>query len=195
MSISSNGDSITVAKEAGLWVPHPVKGIVYDNQVLMNHVDFIAGVMNDTLADKNPVFVVVMKGAMTFATHLMERLRFEFQMGVLTVGSYGDGGVVKSGIRVYNDLRIPIPDRFVVVIEDIIDTGGTLTFLEGFLKLKNPASLMAVSLTSKQANLPSIVPADYPALPIDPKKWVIGFGLDYKESYRFLPYIGWMDPQ
>jgi hypoxanthine phosphoribosyltransferase len=110
----------------------------------------------------------------------------------LGVASYGAGTVSSGQVKLTKDLDHPLKGRYVVVVEDILDTGFTLTYLLDILEAREPATLRTVCLLSKPSRRQVDVPVDYIGFEID-DRFVVGYGLDYDEAYRNLPYIGVID--
>lgn len=141
-------------------------------------------------ADKRPVFVVVLKGSFVFAADLiravdLHNLRVDF----LAVRSYGEGTESSGVVQIVNDLSRPIEDEDVVLVEDIVDTGLTINYLLDLLQTRKPKSVKVCSLLHKPARAKVAVPIDYLGFTIE-DRFVIGYGLDFAEKYRNLPFIG-----
>jgi hypoxanthine phosphoribosyltransferase len=142
---------------------------------------------------KDVVVVAVLKGAILFMTDLLK----EIDSNLLTIDFIGlssyEGGTKSKGIvKITADLKQSIEDKDVIIVEDIIDTGLTLSFLIKNLKLRKPKSIAICTLLEKPSNIQKPIEIDYKCFVI-PDKFVIGYGLDYEERYRNLPYIGVME--
>ena len=136
--------------------------------------------------------VCVLKGAFVFLADLARAVRVPCTLDFLAVSSYAAGTTTTGEVRLLKDLDIALDGRHVVIVEDIIDTGLTLTYLLEILKARGPKTLRAACLLSKPSRRKVNVPVDYVGFEID-DHFVIGYGLDYAEQYRGLPYIGTLD--
>jgi hypoxanthine phosphoribosyltransferase len=136
--------------------------------------------------------VCVLKGAFVFLADLARALRVPCTLDFLAVSSYAAGTTTTGEVRLLKDLDIALDGRHVVIVEDIVDTGLTLTYLLEILKARGPKTLRSACLLSKPSRRKVNVPVDYVGFEID-DRFVIGYGLDYAEQYRGLPYIGTLD--
>ncbi len=144
-------------------------------------------------ADRDPVLVSVLKGSLIFLADLIRAMEMPVSIDLMEVSSYGAGTESSGQVRIIKDLAQPIAGRHVIVVEDIIDTGLTLNYLLKYLADKGPASVSIVCLLDKPARRLAEVPIDFRGFTI-PDRFVIGYGLDYDERYRNLPYIGVLKP-
>ena len=135
------------------------------------------------------VLVGVLKGAFVFLADLARQLTIPSRIEFVALSSYQDGTVSSGAVRLIMDLRTDIAGRHVMVVEDIVDTGHTLAYLLRTLKARQPASLACCTLLRKRERHEVDVPLVYVGFEI-PDVWVVGYGLDYAERYRTLPYIG-----
>lgn len=133
----------------------------------------------------------VLKGCFMFLSDLVREIDLDCSIDFLGLSSYGDSTKSSGVVRMTQDLSSPIEDKHVLVVEDIVDTGLTMSYLLENLQTRHPASLTVCSLLYKPENLKVDVPVDYKGFTI-PDRFVIGYGLDYAEYYRNLPYIGVM---
>jgi hypoxanthine phosphoribosyltransferase len=141
-------------------------------------------------ADRGEIVLVgVLKGAFIFLADLSRRLAIPRTIEFMALSSYGARGAESGAVRVILDLRTGIEGRHVLVVEDIVDTGRTLHYLMDLLRTRDPASVKTCALVRKKDRHEVEVPIDYLGFDI-PDEWVVGYGLDYKEQYRTLPYIG-----
>lgn len=140
------------------------------------------------------ILVCVLKGAIYFMTDLSRAIPIPTQMEFMAVSSYGSGTASSGVVRILKDLDRDIAGRHVLIVEDIIDSGLTLSWLVRNLRSRRPASLDVVTLLRK----PDAVRADVPVTEVGfelPNEFVVGYGLDYNERYRDLPYIGLLKPE
>ncbi len=133
--------------------------------------------------------ICILKGSVFFTTELAKRIDLPVKLDFMSVSSYGNGTESTGRIRIVKDLDENIRDEHVLVIEDIIDSGRTLSFLMDMLKNRQPASLALCTLLDKPSRRVTDVRVDYTGFRI-PDEFVVGFGLDYAQKYRALPYIG-----
>ncbi len=144
-------------------------------------------------ADRDPVLVSVLKGSIIFLADLIRSMPVPLSVDLMEVSSYGASTETSGQVRILKDLSHPIAGRDVIVVEDIIDTGLTLNYLLRYLHDKGPATVRICCLLDKPARRLADIPIDYRGFTI-PDRFVIGYGLDYDERYRNLPYIGVLKP-
>ena len=137
--------------------------------------------------------VGILKGSFIFLADLARALTIPRRVDFLSISSYGMRGNKAGALRLILDLREPIRNRHVLVVEDIVDTGHTLGYLLEMLAARHPASLKTCALVTKPSRRELDVPVEYVGFEI-PDAWVVGYGLDYKDRYRTLPYIGVIEP-
>ncbi|HKC90434.1 MAG TPA: hypoxanthine phosphoribosyltransferase [Candidatus Limnocylindria bacterium] len=140
-------------------------------------------------AGKDLVLVSILKGALPFLADLMRATQIPLALDFLEVSSYGTGTESSGVVRILKDLAQPIEGRDVLVVEDILDTGQTLTYVMEHLRAQRPASVRLCVLLDKPARRVVPVEIDYRGFEI-PDKFVVGYGLDYAERYRNLPFVG-----
>ncbi|MCR5702005.1 MAG: hypoxanthine phosphoribosyltransferase [Lachnospiraceae bacterium] len=152
-------------------------------------IDELAEQINRDYEGKELHLIVVLKGSVFFACELAKRLTIPVTMDFMSVSSYGSGMVSAGEITVKKELDEDIDGRDVLIVEDIFDSGITLFNLRILLLARNPKSLKIVTLLDKKDNHNTEVPIDYVGFEI-PNKFVVGYGLDYAQKHRNLPYIG-----
>ncbi len=140
-------------------------------------------------AGKNPLMIGVLKGACTFLSDLMRAADIELGVEFMAISSYGAAMRTSGEVRILKDLDVAIEGRHILVVEDIVDTGLTLSYLLANLKSRGAASVKLAALLDKYERREKEVPIDYLGFKI-PDKFVVGYGLDFAERYRNLPYIG-----
>jgi hypoxanthine phosphoribosyltransferase len=170
-----------------------VEEVLLDSQTVANRVAELGAQLSADYADRDPVLVSVLKGALPFLADLMRSMEIAVSIDLMEVSSYGAGTESTGQVRILKDLSRSIEGRHVVIVEDIIDTGLTLNYLLKYLADKGPASVRIVCLLDKPARRLVDIPIDYRGFEI-PDRFVIGYGLDYDERYRNLPYIGVLKP-
>jgi hypoxanthine phosphoribosyltransferase len=139
-------------------------------------------------------FVCVLKGAFMFLSDLTRALDGEVTLDFMAVSSYGSSTKSSGQVQVLKDLGAAIEGRDVVIVEDIVDTGLTLTYLQDILRARSPRNLRTACLLSKPSRRKVDVKVEYIGFTIE-DRFVVGYGLDYAERYRDLPYIGTLDPK
>ncbi|NLK12226.1 MAG: hypoxanthine phosphoribosyltransferase [Candidatus Phytoplasma sp.] len=143
---------------------------------------------------KKPIFVGLLKGCVPFMSDLAKHISIHLEMAYMSVSSY-HGGITSSGdVNIKLDLDMSIKNRDVIIVEDIVDTGLTLTAIVDLLKHRNAKSVKVVTLLDKPEGRKVPFVADYVGTVI-PKEFVVGYGLDYDELYRNLPYVGVLKPE
>ena len=172
-----------------------IKQILLSEEQIQAKVRELAAQISEEYKDKNPVFVGVLKGVVIFFADMMKRIDIPCNIDFMWISSYGSG-TTSGNMEVKKDLSSDIKGRHVVILEDIYDTGSSLDFTYRHLQSRGPASLKICTLLDKpERRRPGItlVP-DYVGFVI-PNEFVVGYGLDYNEHYRNLPYIGILKPE
>ncbi len=149
----------------------------------------LAQQINEDYAGKELHLVIILKGSVFFACELAKRITVPVTMDFMTVSSYGDGMVSAGKITVKKELDEDIAGKEVLVVEDIVDSGNTLFHLKKLLLGRNPASFKIITLLDKPDRRTADIQTDYCGFEI-PDEFVVGYGLDYAQKYRNLPYIG-----
>ncbi|MDN8597039.1 hypoxanthine phosphoribosyltransferase [Corynebacterium tuberculostearicum] len=172
-----------------------VEAILIGEEELQNRVQELADMVSEKYADSEHdlLLVCVLKGAAFFLTDFARKLSIPSELEFMAVSSYGTSTSSSGVVRILKDLDRDIAGRNVLIVEDIIDSGLTLSWLIRNLEGRNPASLNVVTLLRK----PEVVKADIDLLDVGfdiPNEFVIGYGLDYAERYRDLPYVGTLHP-
>lgn len=139
------------------------------------------------------LLVGVLKGSVMFMVDLARALHRPLSMDFIAISSYGEATKTSGVVRVLKDLDTDIGGQHVLIVEDIVDSGLTLSYLRASLQRRNPASLRICALLNKPARREATVHVDYMGFDI-PNEFVVGYGLDYAERYRNLPYIGVLNP-
>ena len=161
---------------------------------ISTRVDAIAKQISVDYADKGEIVLIgVLKGAFIFLADISRRLTIPRHIEFIAVSSYEHGSVRSGAVRLVLDVRASIEGKHVIVVEDIVDTGHTLHYLIDMLKSRNPASIKTCALLHKEHRTEVDVDIDYLGFTIG-DEWVVGYGLDYAEHDRTLPYIGVVHP-
>ena len=172
-----------------------IKEVLISEEQLQSKVAEIAAMLSEEYAGKDPVFIGVLKGVVMFFADVVKRVTIPCEIDFMCISSYS-GTESTGNTRVKMDISGDIKDRHVVILEDIFDTGSSLDFTYKYLLSKEPASLKIVTLLDKpERRKPHVtVKADYTGFVI-PNEFVVGYGLDYNENFRNLPYIGILKPE
>lgn len=149
----------------------------------------LAKQISEDYAGKEIRLVIILKGSIFFACELAKRITVPVTMDFISVSSYGNGMVSAGKITIKKELDEEIEDKDVLIVEDIVDSGNTLFHLKKLLLARNPKSLKIVTLLDKPDRRTADIKTDYCGFEI-PDKFVVGYGLDYAQKYRNLPYIG-----
>ena len=145
--------------------------------------------ISEDYAGKEVHLVCILKGSVFFTCELAKRITVPVTLDFMSVSSYGDGTVSTGRVKIAKDLDETLEGKHVIVIEDIIDSGNTLYYLMDVLAMRNPASLKLCTLLDKPDRRVRDVKVDYVGFAI-PDEFVVGYGLDYAQKYRNLPYVG-----
>ena len=170
-----------------------VEEVLIDEHTLRERVAEIGGEVSADYVGKELTLVGVLKGAVFFMADLMRRLTVPCEIDFMAISSYGAATDSSGVVRILKDLDINIEDRHVLVVEDIIDSGLTLSYLVRMLESREPASLEICALLTKPERREIDVPVRYIGFEI-PNRFVIGYGLDFAERYRNLPYVAVLHP-
>jgi hypoxanthine phosphoribosyltransferase len=170
-----------------------VSEVLIDEERLRARVAELGEEISADYAGREPLLVGVLKGAVFFMADLMRHLTVPCEVDFMAISSYGAAADSSGVVRILKDLEMNIAGRDVLVVEDIIDSGLTLSYLMRNLESREPASLEICALMTKPARREIDVPVRYVGFEI-PNRFVVGYGLDFAERYRNLPYVGVLDP-
>jgi len=179
-----------------------LKGIIYDEAQILERVEALAEriaadyrelIGEDRLHAEPPIAVGLLRGAFVFLADLARAMEIPLECDFIHISSYGRG-TEPSEVKLLKDLDNPISGRHILVVEDIVDTGGTLDYLIEILEARHPASVKVCSLIDKTPRREATVNAHYVGFKLDEDAFVVGYGLDYAERYRNLPYIAELNP-
>lgn len=168
--------------------------VLFSERDIGARVDELAARISADYADKGELILIgVLRGAFIFLADLARRLTIERRIEFIALSSYEDGATHRGAVRLIMDLRSDIAGRHVLIVDDIADTGRTLEYLRRNLASRRPASVRTCVLLRKPSRHEVPVEPDYIGFTI-PDTWVVGYGLDYGDRHRSLPYIGRVDP-
>ena len=143
---------------------------------------------------KNLLMVSVLKGSVVFMSDLMRSITIPAQIDFMSVSSYGSGVKTSGVVKIIKDLDQQLEGKDLLIVEDILDSGMTLSYLSQLLRARNPRSIRIATLLDKPERRTADIQADYYGFRV-PDAFVVGYGLDYSEKYRNLPYIGVLKPE
>ena len=170
-----------------------IERILISEEEIQKKVAEMGKKISQDFRDKDPLFVGVLKGCFIFMADLMRYVDIRCSMDFMAVSSYS-GTCSTGAVKINKDLSEDIEGRHVIIVEDILDSGVTLSYLKQYLMVRKPASISIATLMDKPARRKADVYADYSCFEI-PDAFVVGYGLDYNERYRNLPYIGVLKPE
>lgn len=171
-----------------------ISEILYGEEQLRSRVRELGEQITKDYAGGDPLLVGVLKGSFVFMADLVRAIDLPCALDFMVVSSYGSGTKTTGAVQIIKDLQVDIDGRDIIVIEDILDSGVTLNFLCGMLRSRGARSIKICTLLDKPARRSAPVTADYVGFTVD-DKFIVGYGLDYAEKYRNLPYIGVLDPK
>lgn len=170
-----------------------IQRILISEEELQEKVSEMGRKISRDFKDKDPIFVGVLKGCFIFMADLMRYVDISCSMDFMSVSSYS-GTSSTGAVKINKDLGEDIEGRHLIIVEDILDSGITLSYLKQYLMVRKPASITIATLMDKPARRKADIYADYSCFEI-PDAFVVGYGLDYNERYRNLPYIGVLKPE
>ena len=170
-----------------------IERILISEEEIQKKVSEMGKKISDDFLDKDPLFVGVLKGCFIFMADLMRYVDIRCSMDFMAVSSYS-GTSSTGAVKINKDLSEDIEGRHVIIVEDILDSGVTLSYLKQYPMVRRPASISIATLMDKPARRKADIYADYSCFEI-PDAFVVGYGLDYNERYRNLPYIGVLKPE
>ena len=148
----------------------------------------------EVFKDKNPMFVGVLNGCFIFMADLVRAAQLKSELEFIGVSSYKNATKSSGVVQITRDLQRDISGRDIIIVEDILDSGNTLAFLKNYLMTKGAASITIATLLDKPARREKPITADYAGFVV-PDEFVVGYGLDYCQQYRNMPYIGVLKPE
>lgn len=170
-----------------------IERVLFTEQELKDRVAEIAAQIDKDYAGKEPMLISVLRGSFIFMADLVRSITLPCTVDFMAVSSYGAGTTSSGQVKITKDLSESIEGRDIIVVEDILDSGNTLSYLFQLLQARHPASVRLCTLLDKPSRRTKPVTADYTGFTVD-DLFVVGYGLDYAEKYRNLPYIGILKP-
>ena len=166
--------------------------VLIDEETITKRIDKMAQEIMRDYGDKKLTLICILKGSIYFTTELSKRIKNEVELEFMRVSSYGNSTESSGNLDVKLDLSDSIEGKDVIIIEDIIDTGRTLSYLKEYIITKKPNSVKICSLLDKKERRVCKLEGDYIGFLV-PDKFIVGYGIDYAEKYRNLPYIGYIE--
>lgn len=171
-----------------------IQSVLLTEAQLEARVKELGRAISEDFAGKDVMFIGVLKGCFIFMADLMRHVTIPCAMDFMAVSSYGGGMVSTGAVKINKDLSQDIAGKHIIFVEDILDSGVTLSYLTKYLMTRQPASISIATLMDKPARRKADVKADYAGF-IVPDAFVVGYGLDYDEKYRNLPFVGILKPE
>ena len=170
-----------------------IEHVLIDEATLQRRIHELGETISEEYTGKDLLLISVLKGSMVFMADLMRAITIPHAIDFMATSSYGAEVTSKGVVRILKDLNEPIAGRNIIIVEDIIDSGNTLNYLSRILWERGPATLRIMTLLDKPERREVDIPVDWVGFSI-PNHFVVGYGLDYNELYRNLPYIGVLKP-
>ena len=170
-----------------------VVSVLIDEKTLARRVSELGNQISDELEGTTPIMVGVLRGGSIFHADLIRNISLELQVDFISVKSYGSTTESSGIVELGRDIESNIRGQDVVLVEDIIDSGETVRFLVKHLELQRPSSIRLCSLLSKPSRTKFNIPIDYLGFEV-PDQFIVGYGLDFDQNFRNLPYVGILEP-
>ncbi|MCE5172392.1 hypoxanthine phosphoribosyltransferase [Paenibacillus profundus] len=171
-----------------------IEKVVFSEEQIQARVQELGEQLSRDYEGKCPLVICVLKGAFIFMADLVKRISVPLELDFMAVSSYGASTKSSGVVRIIKDLDVPVDGRDVLIVEDIIDTGLTLSYLIEVLQGRKANSIRVVTLFDKPARRTVDMEANYKGFVL-PDEFIVGYGLDFAERYRNLPYIGVLKPE
>lgn len=165
-----------------------IKKVLIDEDTLQKKIKELGAQITKDYEGKNLLVICILKGAVMFVTDLVKRVDLPLEMDFMAVSSYGNATKSSGVVRILKDLNEEVCGKDILIVEDIVDTGLTLSYLVDILKSRNPNSVSICTLLDKPDNRKAELEIKYSGFNV-PDEFVVGYGLDYAEKYRNVPYI------
>lgn len=166
------------------------KEILVSQKKIEESVKNIAAQINDDYAGEEVVFISILKGSFMFTSDLLKHINLDCNIDFMQVSTYGNSSTTSGNFVIKKDITIDVTDKNVIIIEDILDTGYTLKNLIEYFKIKHVKTLKIATMIDKPKRRLEKVSADYVGYTMSDDSFIVGYGLDYAQKYRNLPYIG-----
>ncbi|OCT13264.1 hypoxanthine phosphoribosyltransferase [Paenibacillus pectinilyticus] len=171
-----------------------IQEVLYSEEQIQGKIKELGELLSTDYEGKNPLVICVLKGAFIFMADLVKQIRVPLEIDFMAVSSYGQSTKSSGVVKIIKDLDVPVEGRHILIVEDIIDSGLTLSYLIDVLERRNAKTISVVALFNKPARRTVELEPDYAGYEL-PDEFVVGYGLDYAEKYRNLPFIGILKPE
>lgn len=171
-----------------------IQNVLFSEEQIRHKVEELGGAITRDFEGRNPLVICVLKGAFIFMADLVKHIPIPLEIDFMAVSSYGQSTKSSGVVKIIKDLDVTVEGRDVLIVEDIIDSGLTLSYLIDVLERRNALSVTVVTLFDKPARRSVELEPDYKGFTL-PDEFIVGYGLDYGEKYRNLPYIGVLKPE
>ena len=171
-----------------------IESILIDRDAIHARIKEMAARLEEDYRGETVVMICILRGASVFFCDLVRELDLDVRFEFMSVSSYGAGTTSSGEVRILKDINIPLANQNVVIVEDIIDSGNTLSYLKRLLEQRNPKSLKICALLDKPSRRKVELQGDYIGFTVE-DKFLVGYGLDYAEKYRNLKDIGILKPE
>ena len=168
--------------------------VLVTEEELKARIQEMGDALYEKFEGKNPLFLSVLKGSFVFMADLVRACQLKSDVEFIAVSSYQNATVSSGRVQITHDLQQDITGRHLIIVEDILDSGNTLAFLKEYFMTKGAASITIVTLLDKPSRREKVITADLAGFVV-PDEFVVGYGLDYCQQYRNVPYIGVLKPE
>lgn len=170
-----------------------IESVLFSEKEIENIVNILANQIEKDYNNKDFIMVGLLKGSVAFMSDLMKKINLDFSIDFMVVSSYGGGTQSTGRVNVLKDISQSVEGKEILIVEDIIDSGNTLNFIKKYLTVKGAKSIKLCTLFDKPDRRTADIRVDYVGMKI-PDVFIVGYGLDYDEKYRNLPYVGVLKP-
>ena len=178
----------------GTGLTHGLGRVIFSEADIRRRVAELGAQISQDYAGRDPLLIGVLRGVIFFMGDLLRTITVPVRVDFMAISRYSSGERAKGPVRLIKDLDLPVEGQHVLFVEDVIDTGLTLSYLLRLLRARGPASLEVCTLFDKPQHRIADIPLRYKGFTL-PDRFVVGYGLDYKEAYRHLPYVAELKPE
>ena len=175
-------------------IENDILKVLFSEEDIAKRVREMGAELTERFQGKRPLFLGVLKGCFIFMSDLIRACPLKSDLEFIAISSYGNATSTSGRVQITHDVQQDISGRDIVIVEDILDSGNTLAFLKNYLLTKGAASITIVTLLDKPSRRTKAITADMAGFVV-PDEFVVGYGLDYCQQYRNLPYIGVLKPE
>lgn len=171
-----------------------IQSVLFTEEQIQSKIEELGAAISRDFEGRNPLVICVLKGAFVFMADLVKRLTIPLDIDFMAISSYGQSTKSSGVVKIVKDLDLPVQGRHVLIVEDIIDSGLTLSYLIDVLERRNACSVTIATLFDKPVKRSVELEPDYMGFKL-PDAFIVGYGLDYAEKYRNLPFVGILKPE